>query len=121
MKLTYAATLGVGLFGMMLLATPGPAGAVPVGQLEAQGSSIAGQRIRTHPTPGGQGSNRSVGLGVMSPSTEASGEGGIPTAPVPEPGTMALASMGLLSLGAALHRRFGGSPRQSAPGSDEPR
>lgn len=123
MKRTFATTLGLGLVGVTMLAAPHKASAVEIGHRESENRFIrpvSGQRVEITTTNGmGPGLTRSVGLGVRSPSTPPQGglpgrESDLPTAPVPEPGTMALISMGLLSLGAASRRAFGRSPRSAA-------
>jgi hypothetical protein len=55
------------------------------------------------PAIGGSG----PGLGINEPSTGPEGILPPPTKPVPEPGMMALASMGLLALGVAGRKRRG--------------
>lgn len=46
-------------------------------------------------------------IGHMAPPADSEPLGDQPTRPVPEPGTMVLASMGLMALGAAARKRRG--------------
>jgi hypothetical protein len=70
--------------------------------------SVAPQSVRsTHIEVGANGGGPSsggntLGTGINEPSNPSDGD---PTRPVPEPGMMALASMGLLALGVASRKR----------------
>lgn len=63
----------------------------------------------------GQGKERAPGHLPGKPWSDKGPADDKPVAPVPEPGTMALASLGLLSLAAALRKRRAG--RNSANGT----
>ena len=91
----------LGLAAMMVLAAPVLAYVQP-GSLSSKTTTREGDRVAKE---------QSDNPGLSDPSTTevpATIEPveGAPVKPVPEPGTMAMASMGLLAIGAALrHRR----------------
>jgi hypothetical protein len=86
---------------------------VQVGHLTNQTPASATQ-MTPHIQPDGTFGAGDVGLAPLGPPTGHDGEDGEdddrdapPTRPVPEPGTLALASMGLLALGVAGRKRRG--------------
>jgi hypothetical protein len=76
--------------------------ATPTGVIR-DGVDLGGNTFAGPNTSPGIGVSGNPGSGINEPPAPADDE---PARPVPEPGTMALASMGLLALGVAARRRL---------------
>ncbi|NOT35381.1 MAG: PEP-CTERM sorting domain-containing protein [Candidatus Eisenbacteria bacterium] len=98
---------------LVLMAAPAFAYVQPgsLNQNARLGNTQNGHRQGQEMDGGGSGYRRAPGSAV-TPGTDPlvsprGTDGENPTRPVPEPGTMAMASMGLLAIGAALRHKRG--------------
>ncbi len=94
-------------FALAIMATPALA-YVQVGHLPKEQTQ---KQVAKQPQVQGYSVSKDVGQGAITPPSpgdtdvNVSGEEPNGTQPVPEPGTMVLASMGLIALGVASRRR----------------
>ena len=73
----------------------------------------SGSKVKGNSQGQGKGKERAPGQLPGKPWADKGPADDKPVAPVPEPGTMALASLGLLSLAAALRKRRAGRAAKS--------
>lgn len=104
----------LGLAALLLMGAPHLALAIPVGQHEREESDgrLRDATPEELQTPASPASRSGIHPGTGSPQGSSAGgpvspDGSLPTAPIPEPATMALVSMGLISLGAVSRKVFG--------------